>query len=369
MEKDGLLGNFNWQPGACNTSPAAMELIHNNNNINSSGSCDNGNHNGCGVDQSSMMAATSSFLNLNWDKSSADQTGNFESALSSLVSSPSSSSPPNPNHPASADSLVIRELIGRLGSICNNDNNNNNSSNVSQRNSSHYQSTNTSCYTTPLNSPPKLNLLSVMDNHPQFQLTPRTAAAGGSVGNNNNRHTIPFGADPAGFAERAGAASARNYAELGLQEPGKLSRASSSQSLMGVNVNHPDSMHLQQQLPQLLDGMGSGIGGQLENDMVMMMTMISSGGELESNNAHTYAHAHAHAHAQEETSASDRMAPNVNLKEGIARKRKVTSSSSNKGSSSSSSSSRGRGKEAPTPNPDPNPVPNPPKVVHVNGLI
>nr|QOJ43696.1 bHLH transcription factor [Dracaena cambodiana] len=360
MEKDGLFGDFNWHPDSHGISAVPeMNDNSNNNNSNNCGSCDNRN----GADQSCVLAATSSFLNLNWDQSSTDQTANFESALSSLVSSPSSSNP-NPNLPApSADSLVIRELIGRLGSICSSssssNNNNNSSSDVSPPNSFHYQRTNNSYYSTPLNSPPKLNLLSMMDHHPQFKLSRAAAAGDGSIGSNNNNshHPIPFTADP-DFAERAArfssfgaSAAAKNYAQFGLQEPGKLSRVSSSQSLkgmtaanngVGVNVKHPDPMHLlqQQQQPQQLHVMGNGLGGQLENDMVLMMLM-RSGGEFSSNSA------------QEESSASDRMAPNVNMNgnEGNVLKRKATTPSTNKGSSSNSGG--GRGKEQANLNPNP----------------
>ncbi|KAH7670484.1 Myc-type basic helix-loop-helix (bHLH) domain-containing protein [Dioscorea alata] len=54
------------------------------------------------------------FLHVNWTHS-GDQSatnGHFESALSSLVSSPTAP-------PVAGESVVIRELIGRLGSICN----------------------------------------------------------------------------------------------------------------------------------------------------------------------------------------------------------------------------------------------------------
>lgn len=71
------------------------------------------------------------FNSNNWDNS-ADQGDPFESALSSMVSSPVPNTPPSSN----GDDMVLRELIGRLGSICNSSNN-------------------TSCYNTPLNSPPK----------------------------------------------------------------------------------------------------------------------------------------------------------------------------------------------------------------------
>ncbi|GFP94194.1 transcription factor bhlh62 [Phtheirospermum japonicum] len=89
----------------------------------------------------------------------------FESALSSMVSSPTASNNGNENN------IVVRELIGRLGTICSSDYNYNSNN-----------SANTSCYSTPLSSPPKLNL-SIMENR-DFPILP------------------PFSADP-GFAHRA----------------------------------------------------------------------------------------------------------------------------------------------------------------------
>lgn len=103
-----------------------------------------------------------------------DQTAKFDSALSSHVSSPSSNPPAAGSCGGGGgrgDSVVIRELIGRLGSICNSDE-------ISPA-SSRYQSTNNSCYSTPMNSPPKLNL--------SFAANPAQ---------------MPFSADPS-FAERA----------------------------------------------------------------------------------------------------------------------------------------------------------------------
>ncbi|KAL4272743.1 hypothetical protein GQ457_13G028670 [Hibiscus cannabinus] len=97
------------------------------------------------------------FLNPNWDNS-MDQSDPFESALSSMVSSPAAAS----NVPVSGENVMMRELIGKLGNICN--------------------SGDASCYSTPLNSPPRLNLSMV-------SLPNQTTLA-------------PFSADP-GFADRA----------------------------------------------------------------------------------------------------------------------------------------------------------------------
>lgn len=273
MERDGSFSSFNWQSNSHNSSLPVAEM----NGSNSDGTANMG-------DQSS------GFLNLNWDQSSTEQTANFESALSSLVSSPTSSNPnPNPNPSPTPDSVVIRELIGRLGSICSNNKNNYN-------NHGEEQSTNTSCYSTPLNSPPKLNLLSMMD-HPQLQL-PRPSK--------NSHNPIPFNADP-GFAERAArfscfGAARSNYAQFGSQEPGKLSRASSSQSLKGMATSYKGKD----------DGVG---GGPFENDM-MLMTMMGSGS---GNN-----------NSQQESSPPTGS-------EGNVKKRKSSTASSNKGSNSGGS--------------------------------
>ncbi|KAH7683021.1 Basic helix-loop-helix (bHLH) transcription factors BEE-like plant protein [Dioscorea alata] len=154
------------------------------------------------------------FLNINWDQSvEQSATAQLESALSSIVSSPSSSHP----QPVAAESVVIRELIGRLGSICN-------SGEISPP--SHLNTSN--CSHTPLSSPPKLNL--------------SMAECRGGVPVPGNlfppANFPPFAADP-GFAERAArysCFSGRNYATLpgsqfGIPETGKLSRVPSSQSL------------------------------------------------------------------------------------------------------------------------------------------
>ncbi|XP_059632074.1 transcription factor bHLH62-like [Cornus florida] len=132
------------------------------------------------------------FFNPNWENS-MDQSDPFESALSSMVSSPVASTAgiTTGNGSGGGESVVLRELIGRLGSICN-------SEEVSpQSYIAGNNSTNTSCYSTPLNSPPKLNL-SMMDHHHQIR---------GNLPNNGNQlpnhpSLAPFSTDP-GFAERA----------------------------------------------------------------------------------------------------------------------------------------------------------------------
>ncbi|XP_049411829.1 transcription factor bHLH62-like [Solanum stenotomum] len=83
------------------------------------------------------------FLNTHWDNNSTDnQYTHFDSALSSIVSSPVPSNSVNSNS-------SLCELIGNLGSIC---------SSPSTPFTNNCDSTRTSCYTTPMNSPPKLHI-------------------------------------------------------------------------------------------------------------------------------------------------------------------------------------------------------------------
>ncbi|GLT28131.1 hypothetical protein SLA2020_030860 [Shorea laevis] len=92
------------------------------------------------------------FFNSNWEKST-DFSAQFESTLSSMVSSPAAS-----NSNTSNESFVIRELIGKLRNI----GKSGQISPHSQPSLASYingnNSTNTSCYSTPLNSPPGLSL-------------------------------------------------------------------------------------------------------------------------------------------------------------------------------------------------------------------
>ncbi|KAM7271949.1 hypothetical protein ACFE04_031163 [Oxalis oulophora] len=139
---------------------------------------------------------------------------NFESALSSLVSSPAAS-----NSNISNEAFVIRELIGKLGNI-------NNHSGVGNE---HSQQANNSCYSTPMNSPPKLNLPNLGTSMPL------------------SSSVAEFSADP-GFAERAARFSCfgsrsfngRTTNQLPINRPSQvienvnLSRVSSSPSLNAI---------------------------------------------------------------------------------------------------------------------------------------
>ncbi|XP_062109280.1 transcription factor bHLH62-like [Humulus lupulus] len=122
----------------------------------------------------------------NWEQS-LDQNDPFESALSSIVSSPVAPSNAGGGGGGGSigDGIMIRELIGRLGNICN-------SGEISPQSymCSNNNSRNNSCYATPLNSPPKLNL-SVADQQirTNFHMP-------------NPPSLAPFSGDP-GFAARA----------------------------------------------------------------------------------------------------------------------------------------------------------------------
>ncbi|KAF3621966.1 Transcription factor bHLH77 [Capsicum annuum] len=152
--------------------------------------------------------------NLDLDNSNNNNSDPFESALSSMVSSPIASIPNNNNNSNSnsshgGDNFVLRELICRLGSICNSREMSPNSHNMyNNKNNYNNSSTNNSCYSTPLNSPPKLNL-SMMGNLPPTQFT----------------------TDP-GFVERA----ARFSCFATNLESGQLSRVSSNQEFKDVNL-------------------------------------------------------------------------------------------------------------------------------------
>ncbi|KAJ8774387.1 hypothetical protein K2173_011636 [Erythroxylum novogranatense] len=150
----------------------------------------------------------SCFFNSNWD-SSMDQNDPFESALSPIVSSPLvSSANAISSHGGSGDTVMIRELIGRLGTICDSEeifphsSYVNNTDNINNNNNA-----NNSCYSTPLNSPPKLNL-PFMDSHIKGRIP--------ILGNNltNQQSLVPFPTDPV-FAERAARYSCLENRNLG----------------------------------------------------------------------------------------------------------------------------------------------------------
>lgn len=149
----------------------------------------------------------SDFFNPSWENP-VDQTDPFESALSSMVSSPAASNAgvaaPAANSSGGSENFVLRELIGRLGGF-------DNSGEISPA-----ACTNSSCYNTPLNSPPKLNLSSMVDHQIR--------------GANFPIHTglSNFSADP-GFAERAARFSC--FSDKSLMNSGKFSGPSGNRSV------------------------------------------------------------------------------------------------------------------------------------------
>ncbi|XP_073279949.1 transcription factor bHLH62-like isoform X2 [Primulina huaijiensis] len=178
-----------------------------------------------------------SFFSPSWEVS-LDQNDPFESALSSMVSSPTASSGNYKN----GDNTVLKELIGKLGTICN-------SGEASpQKTFKFNDSANTSCYSTPLSSPPKPNLL-MMENH-QFRGNPHIPGS----------HfpplpkLVPLSSDP-GFVDMAARFSC--FGNMGFNEMGskldsdKLSRVSSSHylkfpgsHLMGAQENRDSALRV-----------------------------------------------------------------------------------------------------------------------------
>lgn len=144
------------------------------------------------------------FYNPSWEKSTTDYgVAKFDSALSPIGSSPAGSTS---NSNISSDSLVMKELVGKLGGVSNSSELPPHSHHLftamPAKAGSHFggdNSTNNSCYSTPGNSPPKLNVAPGMDrlfqdNHPLPKL--------GHAVMPLNSGLAEFSPDP-GFAERA----------------------------------------------------------------------------------------------------------------------------------------------------------------------
>nr|WAK86095.1 transcription factor bHLH49 [Nothapodytes nimmoniana] len=193
------------------------------------------------------MGLQASELNYTYEQlpnseNSVDQTDPFESALSSMVSSPSNSSAGIHN-----DHVVLRELIGKLGSICS-------SGDISPQS---YVAGYNSTINPPLNSPLNFNI-SMMDHRIR--------------GNHLPNHTdfAPFSSDP-GFAERAARFSSFGSkisgvvnGQLGLNksdspqrlaprvEIGNLPRVSSS---LSIKVSNSSSGCQENKVSFLEDGM------------------------------------------------------------------------------------------------------------------
>jgi len=210
------------------------------------------------------------FYNPNWDKSTDHGLHFDSSALSSMVSSPAASSNPNSNSTMSNENFMIRELVGRLGAI--------GSSDEIPQHSPHHplvvassymnngsNSPNTSCYNTPLSSPPKVKTVQSLVNERLANLGGKSMTLNSSV--------AEFSADP-GFAERAAKFScfgSRSFngrnVQLGVnngelaqrstavvENGGKLSRISSSPLLktlgsqMGTQENKNSAIQDQEKM-------------------------------------------------------------------------------------------------------------------------
>ncbi|GAB4830305.1 hypothetical protein Ancab_019943 [Ancistrocladus abbreviatus] len=216
---------------------------------------------------SSAMQIHNSELNCPLDQSSdcflTDASHNFESALSSMVSSPSAAVS---NSAMSGGSFMIRELIGKLGNICNSGEISPPAMNRVNQPARSYiggsASNNDSCYCTPLSSPPKISM-PITDHLVKENFT----KLGNSIPLTSNLPAMPV--DP-GFAQRAARFSSfgsrsfngrtcqfrlNNGAELPHRSTpfggiGKLSRVSSSPSLkaagsqMGNQENRNYPLHV-----------------------------------------------------------------------------------------------------------------------------
>lgn len=200
----------------------------------------------CGMEQ-----LPNCFFNPNWENS-VDQSDPFESALSSLVSSPVTSNAAGDILPpvgGVGGGLMINELIGRIGNIAGSGEKSHQSYII---NSNSHGGTNNSCYNNPLNSPPKRNSPMMVS-----QIRGNLPIPGNLFPDHPN--LTQFTADP-GFAERAARLSCfrsgmnggtgLNGDSVGLShgsvhrtESSKLSKVSSNQSikLAGSLLNGQES--------------------------------------------------------------------------------------------------------------------------------
>ncbi|GKV18049.1 hypothetical protein SLEP1_g28478 [Rubroshorea leprosula] len=176
------------------------------------------------------------FLNPNWENS-MDHSDPFESALSSMGSSPAASN-------AAGSSDNVREVITRLGNL------RSSSGEISPNYCVKSKSTSNSGYSTPLSSPRMLNL-SMVDS----QIRGNLALLGNELTN-----LAPLSVDP-GFVERATRFSCFGSTELPQRlvptprmESGMLSRVTSNQSIK-VAGSHQSNKNSPQ----------NGNSGRLEN--------------------------------------------------------------------------------------------------------
>ncbi|XP_074586165.1 transcription factor bHLH62-like [Curcuma longa] len=203
-----------------------------------------------GMRSGSSKQSSSRFRNVVW-KQPVTHDGDLESALGSLVSSPLS-------HPIiSYDGAVIGELIGRMETICNSDEMSTGSQRHGAKNSS---------YSSPLNSPPQLNLSAVDRRHGRGGLlvpvNPETGA-----------RCMPFSddqwfADGAASLSRSGGMFSPSFeGKFRLPEtPVQLPGPSCSKSLTGYRTGGAQlEMETRSQFGRFLKPQGSEVGDGQED--------------------------------------------------------------------------------------------------------
>ncbi|KAG5252237.1 basic helix-loop-helix family protein [Salix suchowensis] len=214
-------------------------------------------------------------LNSTWEKSTGHGP-HLESTLSSMVSSPGVA-----NCNVSGESFIFRELIGKLGNIGNSNNPGEISPHSQPMLAASYftaanNSANTSCYTTPLSSPPKLSM-PAMDQFSKEHLNIPSLGKPMVL----NSSVAEFTADP-GFAERAAKFScfgSRSFngriSQLGLNNAemakgcnpmmgnGKLPRVASSPLLKAAESQKRDRSSPLQDRSDLTNSQESSVSEQI----------------------------------------------------------------------------------------------------------
>ncbi|PHU16366.1 Transcription factor bHLH49 [Capsicum chinense] len=157
---------------------------------------------------------TDYFMNTHLDSNNSidHQYAHFDSALSSVVSSPIPS-----NSLSSNDASSLRELIGKLGSIC------------SSPPAAFSNFTGVSCYSTPLNSPPKLLHMPIMNQ--MGKDTPFSCFGSRSF----NDRTSQFELDNEGPRYGSGTAGRGNLTRI-LSSPCLVQNKSSGIMCEGLNL-------------------------------------------------------------------------------------------------------------------------------------
>ncbi|MED6200531.1 hypothetical protein PIB30_086048 [Stylosanthes scabra] len=294
-------------PNPLSSSPSSME-IQQQNLVN------------CSPENNNNHQNHDSFFNNNTDHNNLQ----FDSsALSSMVSSPSTATaaapPSNFNMIQNDNSFVIRELIGKLGTIGGSSGEiSPHSQTVALYNSNTPSS---SCYSTPLNSPPKLNMPKPPPPSSSMALNSATVAE--------------FSADP-GFAERAAKFSCFGSRSFNGRTATTTTTTAPNSPLIMINNNNNGAELTHQRSNHPIHRVSSSpslksLGSQMENNKNHMNNKICSTEVAAANSS------------QEESTISEQN-PNV---EGAAAALKIASSS-DMTSRKRKGSSRGKPKENPT---------------------